>query len=70
MRFTRLGALMAAGLLATSLGLAGCSSGGGDVATGCVLPNGGEPQNPLTTANLNVNYAGRAVERLFAGLKY
>ncbi|ATL69529.1 peptide ABC transporter substrate-binding protein [Nocardia terpenica] len=61
---------MAAGLLATSLGLAGCSSDGGDAASGYVLANGGEPQNPLTTANFNDNYAGRVVDRLFAGLKY
>ncbi|WP_194838428.1 ABC transporter substrate-binding protein [Nocardia sp. XZ_19_369] len=62
-------ALTAAALLATSLGLAGCSS---DSSTdeGIVTTGGGEPQNPLVPTNTNENMGGRVVDRLFAGLKY
>ncbi|WP_378742580.1 ABC transporter substrate-binding protein [Nocardia brasiliensis] len=62
-------ALTAAVLLATSLGLAACSSddsAGADIVT----TGGGEPQNPLVPTNTNENMGGRVVDRLFAGLKY
>ncbi|PXX69179.1 oligopeptide transport system substrate-binding protein [Nocardia tenerifensis] len=69
MRFTRPGALLAAALLATSLGLAACSSDD-DAGSGVVTTNAGEPQNPLVPANTNENMGGRVVDRLWAGLKY
>ncbi|MEV6554435.1 ABC transporter substrate-binding protein [Nocardia sp. NPDC051756] len=69
MRFTRAGALTAAVLLATSLGLAGCSSEDSTDA-GIVTTNITEPQNPLLPANNNDNNGSRIVDRLFAGLKY
>ncbi|MFR9752617.1 peptide ABC transporter substrate-binding protein [Nocardia sp. 004] len=62
-------ALTAAALLATSLGLAACSSGDGADA-GIVTVHGGEPQNPLVPTNTNEVMGGRVVDRLFAGLKY
>ncbi|QIS17292.1 peptide ABC transporter substrate-binding protein [Nocardia terpenica] len=62
-------ALTAAALLATSLALTGCSTGGGNDAN-IVTVNGGEPQNPLVPTNTNENMGGRVVDRLFAGLKY
>ncbi|MGW4772025.1 peptide ABC transporter substrate-binding protein [Nocardia sp. NPDC004278] len=69
MRFNRAIALTAAVLLATSLGLAACSSSDSADA-GIVTTNGGEPQNPLVPTNTNENMGGRVVDRLFAGLKY
>lgn len=69
LRFHRAMALTAAVLLATSLGLAACSSDGGADAD-IVTVNGGEPQNPLVPTNTNENMGGRVVNRLFAGLKY
>ncbi|MFI5779240.1 ABC transporter substrate-binding protein [Nocardia sp. NPDC051570] len=68
MRFVRVGAVIAAILVATSLGAVGCSSseGGADI----IKVNGGEPQNPLFPANINDNYASRVIDRLFAGLRY
>ncbi|WP_069163417.1 peptide ABC transporter substrate-binding protein [Nocardia altamirensis] len=69
MRFTRAGALFAAALMATSLGLAACSSDDGADA-GIVTVNAGEPQNSLVPTNTNENMGGRVVDRLFAGLKY
>ncbi|CAM4520516.1 ABC transporter substrate-binding protein [Nocardia ninae] len=69
MRFTRAGALLAAALMATSLGLTACSSDDGGDAD-IVTVNGGEPQNPLIPTNTNENMGGRVVDRLFAGLKY
>ncbi|ATL71637.1 ABC transporter substrate-binding protein [Nocardia terpenica] len=69
-RFIRLGALVTAALLATGLGLTGCSSGGGGGTSDIVTVNGGEPQNPLIPSNTNENQGGRVVDRLFAGLKY
>ncbi|MFI9405945.1 ABC transporter substrate-binding protein [Nocardia sp. NPDC052316] len=62
-------ALTAAALLATSLGLAGCSSDS-SADEGIVTTGGGEPQNPLVPTNTNENMGGRVVDRLFAGLKY
>ncbi|MGX1779077.1 peptide ABC transporter substrate-binding protein [Nocardia brasiliensis] len=62
-------ALTAAALLATSLGLAACSSDDSADA-GIVTTNHGEPQNPLVPTNTNENMGGRVVDRLFAGLKY
>ncbi|WP_425577544.1 peptide ABC transporter substrate-binding protein [Nocardia callitridis] len=69
LRFNRAIALSAAVLLATSLGLAACSSGD-DLDPDIVTVNGGEPQNPLVPTNTNENMGGRVVDRLFAGLKY
>ncbi|WP_228790212.1 peptide ABC transporter substrate-binding protein [Nocardia puris] len=68
MRFHRVTALAAAALLATGLGLAGCSTDGGDADI--VTVNGAEPQNPLVPTNTNENMGGRVVDRLYAGLKY
>jgi oligopeptide transport system substrate-binding protein len=68
LRFT-ITAVFAAALLAMSLALTGCSSGGGTDA-GIVIVNGGEPQNPLVPTNTNENMGGRVVDRLFAGLEY
>ncbi|WP_069165591.1 peptide ABC transporter substrate-binding protein [Nocardia altamirensis] len=62
-------ALTAAVLLATSLGLAACSSGD-SADSSIVTTGGGEPQNPLVPTNTNENMGGRVVDRLFAGLKY
>lgn len=69
MRFNRAIALIAAGLLATSLGLTACSSDD-SAEDGIVTTNAGEPQNPLVPTNTNENMGGRVVDRLFAGLKY
>ncbi|WP_324192566.1 ABC transporter substrate-binding protein [Nocardia transvalensis] len=69
LRFTRLGALVAAAVLATGLGLTACTSDGGGSGD-IVTVNGGEPQNPLVPTNTNENYGGRVIDRLFAGLKY
>ncbi|MBF6333932.1 ABC transporter substrate-binding protein [Nocardia transvalensis] len=62
-------ALAAAALLATSLALTGCTSGGGSDAD-IVTVNAGEPQHPLVPTNVNENMGGRVIDRLFAGLKY
>ncbi|GAA5097650.1 peptide ABC transporter substrate-binding protein [Nocardia iowensis] len=62
-------ALTAAVLLATSLGLAACSSEDSADAS-IVTTNSGEPQNPLVPTNTNEFWGGRVVDRLFAGLKY
>lgn len=62
-------AMVAAALMATSLTLAGCSSGG-DSDADLVTVNGAEPQNPLVPTNTNENMGGRVVDRLWAGLKY
>ncbi len=68
-RFTRAGALLAAALMATSLGATACSSDGG-ADSSIVTTNAGEPQNPLVPTNTNENMGGRVVDRLWAGLKY
>ncbi|TDP39294.1 peptide ABC transporter substrate-binding protein [Nocardia ignorata] len=69
LRFIRATALIAAGLVATSLGLTACSSDDSADAA-IVTTNAGEPQNPLVPTNTNENMGGRVVDRLFAGLKY
>ncbi|MCU1647557.1 MAG: hypothetical protein JWN03_7832 [Nocardia sp.] len=69
LRIKTMTALAAAALLATSLALTGCSSGGGD-STDLVTVNGGEPQKPLVPTDVNENMGGRVVDRLWAGLKY
>ncbi|KAF0835697.1 peptide ABC transporter substrate-binding protein [Nocardia caishijiensis] len=69
LRFIRATALIAAGLVATSLGLTACSSDDSADAS-IVTTNAGEPQNPLVPTNTNENMGGRVVDRLFAGLKY
>ncbi|WP_198037133.1 ABC transporter substrate-binding protein [Nocardia sp. BMG51109] len=68
LRLRTITASAAAALVAMSLALTGCSTGGTD--TDVVTVNGGEPQNPLVPTNTNENMGGRVVDRLFAGLKF
>lgn len=58
--------MTAAGLLAATVVLAGCVSGGVDADV--ITANGSEPQNPLIPTNTNDSQGGRVIDRLFAGL--
>ncbi|WP_043677226.1 peptide ABC transporter substrate-binding protein [Nocardia vulneris] len=68
-RFTRVGALTAAVLLAAGLGLSACSSDE-DTDAGIVTTNITEPQNPIVPTSMNDNNGSRIADRIFAGLKY
>lgn len=68
MRLKRTTAIVAALVVASGIGLAGCSSdSSGD--SDFVTVNAGEPQNPLVPSNTNENQGGRVVDRLYAGLR-
>jgi oligopeptide transport system substrate-binding protein len=64
---------------AAGIVLAGCSSGtntststspSSGAATGIILTNGSEPQNPLIPTNTNETGGGKIVDSIFAGLVY
>lgn len=74
MKRSRIGLGIVALAAASSLALAGCSTGGGDKGGdnsgggGIITANGSEPQNPLIPTNTNETGGGKIIDALFAGL--
>ncbi|TPW73111.1 ABC transporter substrate-binding protein [Schumannella sp. 10F1B-5-1] len=67
-----MGAIVGGIALATTVALAGCSTGGGSDsgASGYITANGSEPQNPLIPTNTNEVGGGKILDAIFAGLVY